>query len=197
MATEGGPNIITDGLVLALDAASPRSYPGTGTTWYDVSGYGNNGTLTNGPTFNSGSIVFDGVNDYLKTPSIPNFRTISLWVKTSNTGTGWKYLVDARTGMPNGWYTGFSGGSGIGGNWTSQYVNGVLTTVNFDNITLGIWCNLVITSNTSYTSDITFMSRYSNSEPLAGYIANIMIHNKALSAEEVLQNYNATKSRFI
>ena len=57
-----GPNIITDGLVLALDAASPRSYPGTGTTWYDVSGYGNNGTLTNGPTFdsgNGGSIVFN------------------------------------------------------------------------------------------------------------------------------------------
>jgi hypothetical protein len=48
-----GPKIVTDGLILALDAASPRSYPGTGTTWYDLSGQGNNGTLVNGPTFSS------------------------------------------------------------------------------------------------------------------------------------------------
>ena len=62
-----GPNIITDGLVLYLDAANTKSYPGSGTTWSDLSGNGNNGTLVNGPTFNStngGSIVFDGVNDY-------------------------------------------------------------------------------------------------------------------------------------
>jgi hypothetical protein len=61
---EGGGNIITDGLVLLLDAANSKSYPGTGTTWTDLSRSGNNGTLINGPTFNSGnggSIVFDGV----------------------------------------------------------------------------------------------------------------------------------------
>ena len=57
--------IVTDGLVLCLDAASKRSYPGTGTVWTDLKG-GNNGTLTNGPTFssdNGGSIVFDASND--------------------------------------------------------------------------------------------------------------------------------------
>lgn len=62
-----GPNIVRNGLVLCLDAASLRSYPGSGTTWNDLSGNNNNGTLTNGPTFNSengGSIVFDGTNDY-------------------------------------------------------------------------------------------------------------------------------------
>jgi hypothetical protein len=61
-----GPNIITDGLVLALDAGSKKSYSGSGTTWKDLSGNGNNGTLVNGPTFdsgNGGSIVFDGFND--------------------------------------------------------------------------------------------------------------------------------------
>ena len=65
-----GPNIITDGLVLCLDAANTKSYPGSGTTWSDLSGNGNNGTLVNGPTFdsgNNGSIVFDGVNDYITT----------------------------------------------------------------------------------------------------------------------------------
>ncbi len=63
--------IVTDGLVLCLDAASKRSYPGTGTTWTDLAG-SNNGTLTNGPAFdsaNGGSIVFDGTDDYVLLPS--------------------------------------------------------------------------------------------------------------------------------
>jgi hypothetical protein len=61
------PKIVTDGLVLALDAGNTKSYPGTGTTWFDKSGRGNDGILVNGPTFSSanvGSIVFDGVDDY-------------------------------------------------------------------------------------------------------------------------------------
>ena len=64
MSAFGGPNIITDGLVLNLDAGNIKSYPESGTTWFDKSGNGNDGTLTNGPTFDSGSlgsIVFDGV----------------------------------------------------------------------------------------------------------------------------------------
>ena len=77
MSTLQSGHIITDGLVIALDAANTKSYPGSGTTWSDLSGNSNNGTLTNGPTFNSrngGSIVFDGVDDYvtLGTPSILN-----------------------------------------------------------------------------------------------------------------------------
>jgi hypothetical protein len=66
MAVLYSPRIVTDGLVLYLDAANIRSYPGSSTTWTDLSGNGNNGTLTNGPTFssgNNGSFVFDGVND--------------------------------------------------------------------------------------------------------------------------------------
>ena len=65
------PRIVTSGLVLALDAAERLSYPRTGTTWRDLSGNNNNGTLTNGPTFNAGnqgSIVFDGVDDYVGIP---------------------------------------------------------------------------------------------------------------------------------
>ena len=66
---QGGPgSIVTDGLVLYLDAGNYLSYPGSGTTWTDLSSGGNNGTLTNGPTYspdNAGSIVFDGVDDYI------------------------------------------------------------------------------------------------------------------------------------
>jgi len=66
MAIIRGKSIVTDGLVLHIDAANPKSYPGTGTTINDLSGNGNNGTLINGAAFNSanaGSIEFDGVND--------------------------------------------------------------------------------------------------------------------------------------
>ena len=66
MALSHSPLIVTDGLVLCLDAANKKSYSGSGTTWTDRSGNGNNGTLVNGPTFdsgNGGSIDFDGVDD--------------------------------------------------------------------------------------------------------------------------------------
>lgn len=87
-----GPNIITNGLVLCLDAANKLSYPGSGTTWSDLSGRGNTGTLTNGPTFNSGnggSIVFDGVNDYVVSANNINIsssqaRTIDVWFYLNN-----------------------------------------------------------------------------------------------------------------
>jgi hypothetical protein len=80
--------IVTNGLVLALDAADRNSYSGSGTSWTDLSGNGNNGTLTNGPTYssaNGGSIVFDGGNDYISTP-IQNLNrpcTFSIWVNLS------------------------------------------------------------------------------------------------------------------
>ena len=83
------PQIVTNGLVMYLDAANPKSYPTTGTAWYDRSGNGNTGTLTNGPTFNSGnngSIVFDGIDDYVSLSSSPNLTnplTICGFINTS------------------------------------------------------------------------------------------------------------------
>jgi len=86
------PPIVTNGLVLHLDAANQKSYVSGSTTWNDLSGNGNNGTLTNGPTFsseNGGSIVFDGSNDYASFTSncynvnlngTINELTINTWV---------------------------------------------------------------------------------------------------------------------
>jgi hypothetical protein len=97
MAKTSYPNIVTGGLVLNLDAGSTLSYPGSGTTWTDLSGNGNNGTLVNGPTFdsaNGGSIVFDGTNDYvtLGTPSQLNQVQVPLticgWAKLNSTSSG-------------------------------------------------------------------------------------------------------------
>jgi hypothetical protein len=104
MSFHYSPKIITEGLVLYLDAANTRSYVSGSTTWNDISRSGNNGTLINGPTFNSGnggSIVFDGVNDYVALGN--NFQngplTILTWINTttfcrsksilSNCNAGW------------------------------------------------------------------------------------------------------------
>ena len=87
----GTSPIVTDGLVFAVDAANYESYPGSGTTWNDLSGNGNNGTLTNGPTFdsgNGGSIQFDGTNDYVDFGNInTDLHSLNTWVHLPNTIT--------------------------------------------------------------------------------------------------------------
>jgi hypothetical protein len=80
-----GPNIVTDGLVFSIDVGSKKSYPGSGTTIYDLSGNGNNATLTNGPlvidSVNQGSIQTDGSNDYISVSNMPTGTswTIQTW----------------------------------------------------------------------------------------------------------------------
>ena len=92
-----GPDIVSDGLVLYLDAGSPNSYrTDFGTTWKDMSGFNNSGSLINGPTYssaNGGSILFDGTNDYGLIPNISgvtnftiaNNYTIDFWVYVNST----------------------------------------------------------------------------------------------------------------
>ena len=71
-----GPNIVTDGLILALDAANPNSYPKSGTTWYDLSGNNNHVTLYNSPIYNSqGWLSFDGIDDYARTTNTLNLSS--------------------------------------------------------------------------------------------------------------------------
>jgi len=102
MGLAHSPRIVTDGLVLALDAGNTKSYPGSGTAWTDLSGNNHNATLTNGPTYNSdngGSIVFDGTNDYVSETSalsdsfLQGNWTISFWVNFDTISTG-NYTTD-------------------------------------------------------------------------------------------------------
>lgn len=95
MSNQYGPRIVTNGLVLCLDAGNSKSYPGSGIAWNDLSGNNNHGTLINGPTYsssNKGSIVFDGINDYVNLGSSNNITgnniqtlSISLWLRYSTT----------------------------------------------------------------------------------------------------------------
>lgn len=98
MSIKGGPNIVTENLVLHLDAADKNSYSGSGNDWYDLSGNGNNGTLVNGPTYSSnnvGGIVLDGVNDYISIAENSSMKPTTLTAEmtlkinsTVNSGTG-------------------------------------------------------------------------------------------------------------
>ena len=112
MSIYAGPEIANGGLVLALDATNSKSYPGSGTTWTDLSGNGNTGTLINGPTYssaNGGSIVFDGTNDYVlanNTSLNSQFSTTSVshfsWVYP--TGAGVIVSELGQTTPNTGWH---------------------------------------------------------------------------------------------
>jgi hypothetical protein len=99
MALQHSPRIVTDGLVLCLDAANPKSYPGSGITWGDVSGQNHTGTLTFGPSYsvsNGGTISFDGSNDYVSTTfntALADF-TICCWFRKTGGIVQYERVVD-------------------------------------------------------------------------------------------------------
>jgi hypothetical protein len=223
MALVHGNNpIVTSGLVLCLDAANSKSYPGSGTTWTDLSGGGNNGTLTNGPTFNSGNggtIVFDGSNDFIDFTTDSNLLptaglTVSAWFKTTVAD---KWILHKSNTLNTIGYN-FNGSS----NGTADFiVNGSGVNSGFS-IATGNWINLVgtwtpstsirmyrdgvlnSTSTTSIPASITDPStiieigrRSSGGDYWNGTIASVSIYNRALTATEIAQNYNALKSRYI
>jgi len=219
-----GPRIVRSGLVLNLDAAQKTSYSGTGTTWYDLSGNKNNGILTNGPTFssaNAGSIVFDGMNDQvvLTSANLPisgnGARSIFAWIKSTSTSTCYVSTGTATNsqsfnlvkysnnigimGYNLDYYptTGSSDKNVADGNW--HYVG-----VSFNGTNLSMYVDAIL-DNTSgtFTYSTTGQNNYiarsnhvGNENYVNGSIAIVKIYNRALSASEILQNYNATKGRF-
>lgn len=142
------PKIVMDGLVLCLDAANPKSYPGSGTTWYDLSGRNQNFTLYNSPVFNGlygGELRFSGLNDYARLTNsasaglIGSYGTIDMWFRTLN-GT----LQNASSGnyarlfsVANATGTGSDVGSTQGTNL--DYSNYVCIARNNTAQTLAVW----------------------------------------------------------
>lgn len=222
-ATAPTSPIVTNGLVLHLDAGNPASYPGTGTTWTDLSGNNNNGTLVNGVGYNStngGSLVFDGVNDnitFTSNPLLANQITAEVWVNLNSTtpnGTAWilgregSYRLIYSSGslswvcstVNNGWYTtgtnistSISSTSGIyhvvgtyNGANIQIYVNGALRTT-------GSSISGNILTNGSYN---LFRSDAGNVDYGKGNLYAHRIYNRALTAQEIQQNFNALRGRF-
>ena len=209
--------IVTNGLVLALDAAKKDSYPGSGTVWRDISGNGNNGTLTNGPTFNSangGSIVFDGVNDYCRVLySWSLYNTIIFWIYPISTPTSPSFAAFRiiSSGANDAFEIGmdsifrisyFFRASGGWRPYVTELSSGTWTSLSFVNDgSMSIYKNGILTytgtaANATSGVNVNIGGRYNNSEYSNIQISQTQIYNRALSAAEVLQNYNATKGRF-
>jgi len=232
MAGSTGPKIVTDGLVLALDAANKKSYLGSGTSITDLSGNGNTGTLTNGPTFdsgNAGTIDFDGTNDYI---SLDRSTTYDFTNNQSFTISGWFNItqVDGSCPYVGKWGTNSNStggyqlwvGSGLGNNRVAFSVaNGGATaaTTALMTYTFGVWNYFVgvYHANTKlecYLNDtgyqtVSYTSPINNpavnfkigkadygTQTFTGKSSSVLLYNKALSSQEILQNYNATKGRF-
>jgi len=215
MALSRGPKIITDGLILCLDAADKKSYSGSGTTWYDRSGNDYDGTLINDPTFsdaNGGCLVFDGVDDYVNAPLTKSAScTFSFWAKTTTiVTTPMLFNAGASGGGPDlyfahgkiSWNT-WNGASNSFASTPASVTDGNYhhyVVVNdsasnaklyYDGVLLGTATYVDASANTNLT-----IGGNTASYIWDGNIASTTIYNRAVTASAVLQNFNALKSRF-
>lgn len=201
--------IITDGLTLNLDAGNPASYPGSGTTWTDLSGNGNNGTLVNGPTFdsaNGGSLVFDGGDDLVQLAGVPlpTTSTVNLWIYPIPSSDSYGTLL--TQGFFNGiWYAGatkrityyYSGDHVTAQVLTENQWNNVVVVVNSGNVSFYI--NNILDSNTFTGAPSLVVDSIGNdsiSDSYKGKISNIQVYNRALSPGEVAYNFNVLRTRY-
>ena len=170
MGTYYNPRIVTDGLVLALDAGNAKSYPGSGTTWTDLSGRGNNGTLVNGPTYdssNGGSIVLDGLNDFVSTPRIQgtgNSTSSVTWcVWTKPNDTDGNIMSMSSTDPQGGWNMppiAAANSQFRGKIWSNSY----LTSPTY---TIGNWYYVCLIFNYNATTANAYQRLYVNGEQVA------------------------------
>lgn len=235
MSYYNGPKIVTDGLQLCLDAANIKSYPGSGTTWADVSGNNNTGTLT-GPTFSSGnigSIAFDGIDDFVSISNPTTLRNqnfaVSIWLNplAQNTAIismidfdhatvpsqGW--VLQSEDATTNRYYylawhdgsqfqpvSGF--GAGLGIQVTTSAWQNIVYSKNGTSL-LGYLNGAQVYNRTATSSTVNYVSSRNfrigscigvSSRAFKGNVSQASIYNRALSASEILQNYNSTKARF-
>jgi hypothetical protein len=230
MSYNSGGRIVSDGLVLYLDAANRKSFVSGSSTWFDLSRNNNSGSLNNTPTFSTdakGSILFDGTNESVSRASVNvSYLTVDVWAKwtqffsdpnghalvsNSDTDTGDPingYLLYQATGAPYNRVQAFVYGTSLTG----------LTSVS--TLSTGVWYNITFTYDGSATrlylngrldtgsnvavgtiaaSSANFLigSTYTaGNSAFSGNVSNIKLYNRALSATEILNNYNVTKKRF-
>ena len=220
--------IVTDGLVLCLDAANRKSYPTTGTVWTDLSGNGNNGTLTNmdGTNFdsaNGGSLEFNGSNEFVPIgstgfPTSNSAGTLSAWARTNTITGGFVFIVSYGGSTTNAarflGITNTSGGNPIP---CSFLFGGYANDITASGVPLNTWFNMAGvytgTNASMYVNGVlvsgpTAKSWNTNSgnanigrqtngnEYWNGNISQVSIYNRALTAAEIAQNYDALKGRY-
>lgn len=214
--------VVTTGLQLYLDAGNASSYPGSGTTWTDLSGNSRTGTLTNGPTYsatNGGSIVFDGSNDYVQCSGslTVTAATFVTWIKRNGSQGTYDGILFSR-GTTNTTGMNFYTSNQLGYHW-----NDSSSTYNWSSgltIPDATWCMIAVsvtsTAATAYLyqtggtttatntvnhassllDDIKIAQDDAGSRYFNGNIAIAQLYNIALSAGEISQNFTADRARF-
>jgi hypothetical protein len=222
---EGGGDIVRNGLILYLDAANPKSYISGSTIWNDLSRIGNNGTLVNGPTFNTsngGNIVFDGTNDFVSIGVNPitgsSAFTLCGWLNVKTHANYGIALFIGNASLSNSAYIGYVAGAQVGtagsiggGLFGINYGSGILQNTGFHYVTLtyngGFGGTMIVyvdginrvsgtTTPNLGASSIRMGSDTTGTYIYNGNIAQTLIYNRALSQQEIQQNFNATRSRF-
>ena len=216
MAVKAGPRVVKEGLILHVDAAVSRSYSGIGLTVNGLVG-GIGGTLVNGVGFgttDNGYFIFDGSNDYINFGNSSTLQqstgSLSAWTKASSPGSGYRGII-AKQGAYGLFYT---DSVLVAYDWAADTPRS--TGINIADNT---WKNVVLTYQSGVsngtriyingvsvlTATITIQSQVANlfggAEANANQFASCQIssfkmHNRVLTASEVLQNYNATKRRY-
>ena len=220
------PSIIRDGLEIYLDAGQTESYPGSGTTWTDLSGNGRNLSLVNSPTFTTNYLTFNGTSQYANFAALStiNITSISIfmWVYPVSDGTflsllgqqainsGYHHVsIDIistgvfRTGIWNGTGVSFSSSSAqtfnrwyyIGFTYTGTTLIGYLNGVSFGSPEAFTWSRpnplhfgVCATDSTIITGGV---NAYGD-----GRVSVVKLYNRALSSSEILQNFNADRTRY-
>jgi hypothetical protein len=211
--------IVTSGLVLALNAADRNSYVSGSTVWNDVSGNNNSGSLTNGPTFNSangGSIVFDGVDDKIICTNNASVQitvgTIGAWINANSDNISFKGIITKQSAwglflfdnvlVTYDWgaMTTRSTGINIGNNTWNYVAMSFTETIGTpsNNAIIYLNGNPILTTTVRHSSHtVTVQIGDGNANQcFSGKIPSAHIYNRVLPAQEILQNYNAQKSRF-
>lgn len=230
MSVNYNSKIVTDGLVMYLDAANSKSYLGTGTTWFDLSGNGNNGTLVNGLSYssnNAGNLVFNGTNNFITIPEITllsSGSTVSAWLNiadfsTGKSSTGRVFIrgdsnFNRVVAFYNGGYSIETNTNGnpheIAGRTTGNVLSSQIIAGSWFHFALvfnsGVftgYINSIQTGSASITNNLT-VNRIGDE---TGYDANypsffkgnmnlFSVYNRALSTNEIQQNFNAIRGRF-
>ena len=217
------PKISTRGLVLHLDAGQQNSYKGSGTTWTDLSGKVNTGTLVSGVGYNSsngGSLSFDGVDDYVEitgnSSNTPSEMTLFCFIYPKNTrpeeiiaaqnnGSGYRFMTKTYAGNV-GTKWGFWPTPGVGTEWEASVLSNNTwhcLTVTYTNTNLKLYKNAVVELDTGSPGTLTHGGNIRLGDGIGGAqvhlhanLSSFMIYNRALTAAEVSQNFQALRGRF-
>ena len=217
MGTKYNPRKVTNGLVLFVDAANTRSYSGAGNTAYGLIN-NVNGPLVNGVGFtttNNGYFTFDGTNDYINFGNSSSVQltigTLSAWVRATSPGAGFRGILAKQYAyglfyndsvlVAYDWGASATRSTSINiadGNWKNVVMSFQSGVTNGTRIYLN--GSLALTTTITWVNDT--QNLYGGAEASAGQYAACFgsmfsLYNRVLTADEVLQNYNATKMRYI